>query len=51
MKEIEYTVAEALIDLNQYVNGNEEKILIATRKVKEINVEETVTGFKKRKQN
>ena len=49
LKEIKDTVAEALIDLNQYVNGSEEKILIAARKVKEINLEETVTGFKKRK--
>ena len=51
LKEIEDTVAEAVIDLHQYVNGSEEKILIAARKVREINEEETVTDFKMRKQN
>ena len=42
---------EAMIDLYQYVKGSEEKILIAARKVKVINEEETVTEFKMRKQN
>ena len=51
LKEIEDTVAEAVIDLHQYVKGSEEKILIAARKVNEINEEETVTEFKERKQN
>ena len=51
LKEIEDTVAEAVIDLHQYVKGSEEKILIAARKVKEINEEEIVTEFKMRKQN
>ena len=41
----------AAMDLHQYVKGSEAKILIAARKVKEINEEETVTEFKKRKQN
>ena len=51
LKEIEDTVGEAVIDLHQYVKGSEEKILIAARKVKDFNEEETVSEFKKRKKN
>ena len=49
MKEIENKVEEALIDLNQSMGVK--KILIAARKVKQINEEEAVTGFKKREHN